>query len=61
MKASCAAILNFMARHGGWLRTVDIIRECPTVTPSKRLSELRALGLIEKRGPRNAREYRAVA
>lgn len=59
MKPSAAAILNYMLRHGGWLRTVDIIRECPTVTPSKRLSELRSLGLIETRGLGNRKEYRA--
>lgn len=47
MKPSTSKVLHFMMGRG-WVTSVDIIRNVGTVTPSKRLDELDALGLIEK-------------
>jgi hypothetical protein len=49
MKASCVAIYNFLAIRGTWTTSTEIVRACPTTTPSKRLSELHRAGYIEKK------------
>lgn len=60
MKPSAKHILDYLRGHGLWVTSTDIVRECRTTTPSKRLDELHDLGKIEKR-PRHGRqmEYRA--
>jgi hypothetical protein len=62
MKPSAETIYRWMQKMGRWVRTEDIIRNCPTVTPSKRISELRDLGLIEtrQRAVGSGKEYRAI-
>ena len=60
MKPSAIAVLRYLKR--GWRRNRDIFIDCPTDTPTKRISELHAAGLIEKRrSPHDPRfmEYRA--
>jgi len=47
LKPSAMLILNFLRRNGA-STTTDIIRNCPTTTPTKRLSELWKAGLIDK-------------
>lgn len=62
MKPSAAAIYNWLSRLGTWATSTDIVRSCGTTTPSKRLSELYRMGLIEKRQRKGRQqEYRATA
>lgn len=61
MKPSCIIILSYL-KHG-WKRNRDIFTNCPTDTPTKRVSELYQAGRIEKRrSPSDPRyvEYRAL-
>ena len=60
LKPSCLTILRYLKR--GWRRNRDIFIDCPTDTPTKRVSELHKAGLIDKRRcPSDPRyvEYRA--
>jgi hypothetical protein len=36
-------------RAGKWMSTMEIIKSCGTVSPSKRISELRAKGRLDER------------
>lgn len=60
VKPSCESIFAYLVRRGCYVTSAEIVRDCYTVTPSKRLDELHDAGLIEKR-PRKGRmmEYRA--
>ncbi len=60
VKPQCERILAYLIRRGCYVTSTEIIRDCFTTTPSKRLDELHDAGLIEKR-PRHGRqmEYRA--
>lgn len=60
LKKSAQVVLDYLRSCGDWRTTVDIIRNVGTVTPSKRLSELRKAKLIEDRKRKgNEKEYRA--
>ena len=60
MKKSAQVVLDYLRSCGDWRTTVDIIRNVGTVTPSKRLSELRKAKLIEDRKHKgNEKECRA--
>ena len=60
VKPSCERILAYLIRRGCYVTSTDIIRDCFTTTPSKRLDELHDAGLIVKE-PHRGREmkYRA--
>ena len=60
IKPSAALILDYLRRRGEYVTSAEIVRDCYTTTPSKRLDELHDARLIEKR-PRHGRqmEYRA--
>ena len=60
VKPSAALILAYLRHRGGYVTSTEIVRDCYTTTPSKRLDELHDARLIEKR-PRHGRqmEYRA--
>ncbi|MDA8121391.1 MAG: hypothetical protein M0Z38_02345 [Deltaproteobacteria bacterium] len=49
LKPQCEAILAYLRSRGGFVTSTEIIRDCFTTTPSKRLDELHDAGLIEKR------------
>ena len=49
MKPQAEAILAYLVRRGEFVTSTEIVRNCYTTTVSKRLSELRAAGLIETR------------
>ena len=49
MKPSALEVWRYLRNERGWVTTWMIVRNCMTVTPSKRLSELYEVGLIEKR------------
>lgn len=63
IKPSADLILQYLRHRGEYVRSVEIIRHCHTVTPSKRLDELHDARLIDKRrcvaDPRFM-EYRAL-
>jgi hypothetical protein len=61
VKPSAQRILDYLRLRGEYVTSTDIIRDCFTTTPSKRLDELHDAGLIDKR-PRKGREmeYRAL-
>lgn len=48
IKPSALSILAYLIRRGGYVTSTEIIRDCFTTTPSKRLDELHDAGLIEK-------------
>jgi hypothetical protein len=48
IKPSAAAVLAYLIRRAGWVTSTEIVRDCFTTTPSKRLDELHDAGLIEK-------------
>ena len=60
MKPSAMRIFQYLKDRGGFVTSTEIIKDCFTTTPSKRLDELFKAGLIEKQ-PRKGREmeYRA--
>jgi hypothetical protein len=60
MKPSAMRIFQYLKDRGCYVTSTEIIRDCFTTTPSKRLDELHDAKLIEKR-PRHGRqmEYRA--
>jgi hypothetical protein len=61
VKPSAEQVLAFLIRHG-WTRNRTLMLRCPTDTPTKRISELHKMKLIEKRRcPKDPRyvEYRA--
>ena len=51
MKSSALAILEYLvvARRGEWTTAAQVIRDCGTTCPHKRLSELIGLGYVEKK------------
>ena len=60
MKPSAEAILAYLIRRGGFVTSTEIIKDCFTTTPSRRLFELRKAGLIEQRQHKGReQEYRA--
>jgi uncharacterized membrane protein len=60
VKPQAAAILAYLIRRGGFVTSTEIIKDCLTTTPSKRLDELHDAGLIEKRKKIGRQmEYRA--
>lgn len=62
MKPSAAVVYNWLSSIGTWATSTDVVRYCPTTTPSKRLSELYRMGLVEKRQRKGRQqEYRALA
>jgi len=50
MKPSALPIFEYLvvARRGEWTTAAQVIRDCGTTCPHKRLSELIALGVVEK-------------
>ena len=48
MKPQTEAILAYLLRRGGFVPPTEIIKDCYTTTPSKRLDELHDAGLIVK-------------
>jgi len=62
--ASCAGILKALIRDGAWMSTTDLLNVgVHTTCVHKRLSELIALGWVEKKDNpcfKNERLYRAV-
>mgnify|MGYP001565122161 CR=1 FL=1 len=60
IKPSAEQILEYLRRRGTFVTSTEVVRDCYTTTPSKRLDELHDAGLIEKR-PHHGRqmEYRA--
>lgn len=48
IKPSADQILQYLRHRGEYVRTVEIIKFCGTVTPSKRLDELHDAQLITK-------------
>jgi hypothetical protein len=65
MKASILPIFEYLVvtRRGDWTTAAQVIRDCHTTCPHKRLSELIALGFVEKvPNPykKNLRIYRSV-
>ncbi len=48
VKPQCECILAYLIRRGCYVTSTEIIRDCFTTTPSKRLDELHDAGLIEK-------------
>jgi hypothetical protein len=63
MKPSAEAVLAYLRRRGCYVTSTEIIKDCFTTTPSKRLDELHDAGLIEKRNTGNGsqKEYRALS
>ena len=64
MKPSCRTILNYLILRGGWASVREVGDQCPTNTPTKRLSELVREGkVISRRNPHDRRyaQYKAVA
>ena len=60
MKPSAQAILDYLRSRGGYITSTEIIKDCFTTTPSKRLDELHDAGLIDKRQHKGREmEYRA--
>jgi len=62
MKPSTWALYEYMRKVGGWVSVRQIFNDHPTNSPTKRLSELYALNLVEKRrGEKNPKYvlYRA--
>ena len=61
MKPSLERVLDFLRWYGGWCTSTEIVKNCYTTTPSKRLDELHDMGLIDKRntGKGSQKEYRA--
>jgi uncharacterized membrane protein len=60
MKPSAEAILAYLIRRGGFVTSTEIIKDCFTTTPSKRLDELHDAGLIVKEKHRGREmKYRA--
>lgn len=65
MKPSCLPIFEYLviARKGEWTTAAQVIRDCGTTCPHKRLSELIDLGYVEKQAnpyKRNRKIYRSV-
>ena len=63
MKASALEVLRYLKRTRRYVDVRDVFFNCPTNTPTKRLSELNDAGLIQKRrDPKNPKycQYRAV-
>jgi DNA-binding HxlR family transcriptional regulator len=61
MKPSAETVLAYLIRNG-WTRNRTLMEQCPTDTPTKRISELHKARLIVKRRcPTDPRyvEYRA--
>ena len=48
MKPQAEAILAYLVRRGEFVTSTEIIKDCYTTTPSKRLDELHNAGLIVK-------------
>ena len=48
MKPQAEAILRYLKERGGFVTSTEIIKDCFTTTPSKRLDELHDAGLIVK-------------
>jgi uncharacterized membrane protein len=60
LKPSALAVLDYLRSRGDYVTSTEIIRDCFTTTPSKRLDELHDAGLIEKRKKIGRQmEYRA--
>ena len=64
MKPSLLPILEYLVivRKGDWTTAAQVIRDCPTTCPHKRLSELISLGYAEKKDnpyKKNLRIYRS--
>ncbi len=49
MKPQALAIYEYMRLRGGFVTSAEIVRDCLTTTPSKRLDELHDAGMIIKR------------
>ncbi len=48
MKPQAEAILRYLKQRGGFVTSTEIVKDCFTTTPSKRLDELHDAGLIVK-------------
>ena len=49
MKPQALAILSYLRKQKKYVTSTEIVRNCHTTTPSKRLDELHDEGLIVKR------------
>jgi hypothetical protein len=60
MKPSAMRIFQYLKDRGCFVTSTEIIKDCFTTTPSRRLFELRKAGLIEQRQHKGReQEYRA--
>lgn len=49
MKPQTLALYEYLRKVGGWVSVRQLLEAFPSNTPTKRVSELDRLGLIEKR------------